>query len=70
MCDNKVSYHVTSGYDYREVKVQCGRTDPYGSRAVCDECSSDHHKMEEIERHEASVEADNQSARSAGWGEF
>ena len=69
-CDNKISYHVPRGYGYREVQVMCGRTDPHGGRAVCAACSSDHRKMDEIKRHEASVEADNQSARSSGWGEF
>ena len=50
--------------------VQCGRTDPHGGRAICDECSTNHPLMEEIKRLEASIEADNQSAKSAGHGEY
>jgi hypothetical protein len=70
MCDNQVSYYIPRGYDYREVMVQCGRTDPHGGRAICDECSTNHPLMEEIKRLEASVEADNQWAKSAGHGEY
>ena len=69
-CQNQVTYHVQRGYDYRAVQVRCGLTDPHGGRAVCDECSSDRRKMGEIERDEANIEADNQWAKSAGWGEF
>ena len=32
-CENKVSFFVARGYDYREVFVPCGRTDPQGRRA-------------------------------------
>ena len=70
MCDNKLIYDVLCGYDYKEVLVTCGNTDPHGSRAVCDECYDDHHKMKEIERQEENIKSDNQWARSAGWGEF
>ena len=34
MCDNKVSYYVPRGYDYKETFVKCGNTDPQGSRAI------------------------------------
>ena len=54
MCDNQVSFYVPRGYDYREVFVKCGTTDPHGGRAICQACS----------------EADTASARSAGWGEY
>ena len=69
-CENKVSYYVPKGYDYREVLVTCGSTDPHGSRAVCDECSSNFAKMREIEAHEANVKADNETARMSGYGEY
>jgi hypothetical protein len=36
MCNNKVSYYIPRGYDYREFFVKCGNTDPHGGRAVCD----------------------------------
>ena len=41
MCDNKVSYYVPKGYDYREIFIKCGLTDPYGNRAICEDCASD-----------------------------
>lgn len=69
-CKNKVSYYVPRGYDYREVFVKCGNTDVYGGRAICDDCANDKRKMAEIERQEANIRADNEWARSAGWGEF
>jgi|TARA_R110000737_G_scaffold186000_1_gene209121 hypothetical protein len=69
-CENKVSYYVPRGYDYREVFVKCGNTDPYGNRAICEECDSDPVKMKRIEMHEANVAADNAWLKSAGWGEM
>jgi hypothetical protein len=27
MCNNKVSYYIPRGYDYREFFVKCGNTD-------------------------------------------
>ena len=50
-CENKVSYNVPKGYDYKEVFVKCGNTDPYGNRAICDECASDPAEMDRIKRH-------------------
>ena len=70
MCDKKVSYFVPSGYDYKEVFVRCGNTDPHGSRAICDKCSQDQDEMAAIERHEENMAADNAWLRSAGWGEM
>jgi len=70
MCDNKVTYYVQSGYDYRETSVKCGLTDPYGDRAICDSCSSDREKMRDINDAEESIAADNAWAKSAGWGEY
>ena len=70
MCDNSVSYFIPRGYDYREVFTPCGNTDPYGERAICAECRSNTREMRSIHRHEASVKADNEAARSAGYGEF
>ena len=69
-CDNKVSYHVPSGYDYREVQVKCGNTSPDGSRATCDTCYSDPRTRAAIEAHEENVAADNAWLHSAGWGEM
>ena len=70
MCENKVSYHVPRGYDYREVFVKCGNTNPYGNRAICDKCANDPKEMLSINRHEANVEADNTWLNNAGWGEI
>lgn len=69
-CDNKVSYWVPRGYDYREVKVRCGLTNPHGGRAICDECAADANTMRAIERDERIIEADNQIAKMSGWGEY
>ena len=69
-CENKVSYHVPRGYDYREVFVKCGNTDPHGSRAICDKCASNPIIMSGINAHEANVAADNAWLKSAGWGEM
>ena len=70
MCENKAIYYVPHGYDYREVEVKCGLTDPHGGRAVCDECAADRSKMEEIRKKEEVIAADNWAAASAGWGEY
>jgi hypothetical protein len=70
MCDNKVSYYVPKGYDYKEVFVQCGMTDPHGNRAICDTCYGDDHEMERIQQHEDNMDADNAWLNSAGWGEM
>ena len=41
MCDNNVSFFVPRGFDYKEILVPCGRTDPFGGLALCD----DHHRQ-------------------------
>ena len=38
MCDNNVSFFVERGFDYKEIFVPCGRTDPYGGLALCEKC--------------------------------
>jgi hypothetical protein len=70
MCENKVSFYVPCGYDYKEVESKCGNTDPDGSRTICDDCANDPRGMAEIERQERNAEADNAWLRSAGWGEM
>ena len=71
-CENKVTYSLitNSGFRTRDHLVRCGLTDPYGMRAICDECASTPRKMAEINRLEDDIKADNQWAKSAGWGEF
>lgn len=69
-CKNEVSFYVPRGYDYREVKIKCGNTDPHGGRTICEKCEKDPAEMERIRQHEKNVDADNAWARSAGWGEF
>jgi len=69
-CQNKVSYYVPRGYDYREVFVLCGNTDPHGARAICETCASNPQVKQEIQRHEEAVAEDNAWLRSAGWGEI
>lgn len=66
MCEERISYWIPKGYDYAEVKVQCGRTDPHGGVALCE----DHVHDEGVRAHLASVEADNAWLKSAGWGEI
>ena len=50
--------------------MQCGRTDPHGDRAICDQCSSSPVVMREIERLEYNIREDNAALASAGWGEI
>ena len=69
-CENKVSYHVPKGYDYKEVFVKCGNTDPDGNRAICEECARNPAEMRRIKMHEENVAADNARLKSAGWGEI
>ena len=69
-CSNKVEFFVPRGFSHRQVFVPCGNTDPWGGRTICHDCASDRAEMARIERHEANVKADNEAARSAGWGEF
>ena len=71
MCNNKVSFWVARHvHGYREMQVTCGRTDPWGGRAICDACASDASTMAEIERQEAAIAADNAASQSAGWGDW
>ena len=69
-CENKVSFFVPRGYDYSEVFVKCGNTNPQGTRAICKECSSNDDKIRSIRQHEENVKADNQTLKSAGYGEI
>jgi hypothetical protein len=55
MCDNKVSYYVPKGYDYREITVKCGLTDPYGSPATCATCASDPVVLRDIQNREENI---------------
>ena len=66
MCDTMVSFWVPKGYDYREHKVKCGNTDPWGGVALCEKCSKD----PEVLRHHARVKEDNEMARYMGIGEY
>ena len=58
MCDNKVSYYVPKGYDYREIFIKCGLTDPYGNRAICEDCASDRDTMRDIDNQEENIAYD------------
>lgn len=58
MCDNKVSYYVPKGYNYRKTTVKCGLTDPHGGRATCDTCASDPDIRRHIDNHEANIAYD------------
>ena len=69
-CENEISYFTGEMPNYTERLVKCGTTNPYGERTICDECQSNPKIMEEIRRHQANVNADNQWLRSAGWGEM
>ena len=42
MCDNKITYYIPKGYDYRPYDVPCGNTDPHGDLALCPDC--EHHR--------------------------
>jgi hypothetical protein len=68
MCQNKVSYYVSRGNEYREILIKCGYTNPYGGRAVCDDCDAKY--GEQIAREEEAIAADNWASRSAGWGDW
>ena len=70
MCDEKISYYVPHGYDYREVFVKCGNTNPHGGRAICEKCAADPEDMAAIKRHEENMDADNEWLRMIGWGEL
>lgn len=70
MCEEMVAFYVPRGADYREVKVRCGLTDPYGGRAICDTCASNTRTLADIQRHESQIAADNEWAASAGYGEY
>ena len=66
MCEERISYWIPEGYDYKEVKVQCGRTNPYGGVALCNPCAKDPH----VQAHLAAAEDDNRIARALGLGEY
>ena len=70
MCKNKVSQWVPSGWDYKEVIMECGDTGIHGQRLTCDECLANEERMAEIKRHQANADADNAWLRSAEWGEM
>jgi len=67
-CTNKVAYHVARGYSYREIRIRCGYTDPYGGRVVCDDCEEKY--GEQIRSEEKAIASDNWASRSAGWGDW
>jgi hypothetical protein len=69
-CENQVSYHVPSGYHYREVFTPCGMTDVYGEEAQCDTCHADPRRRADLEHREALSREDNATARACGWGEY
>ena len=69
-CNNRVNFFVPRGYDYREVAVRCGTTDPHGGRAVCESCRGNARKMEALARQDDDAAADNAWSKSAGWGEI
>lgn len=69
-CENKVSYYVQRGYGHKEVLVQCGRTDPYGDRALCEKCQNDKAARAEHNRIVQQSKEDNEWLASAGWGEM
>lgn len=70
MCNNRVLYHVPRGHDFRQFTVKCGNTDPFGGRAICEECLEDKDTMSAIERIERQIAYDNNASRSAGWGDW
>ena len=40
MCNNQVSVFVQRGFDFQEISIDCGRTDPRGDLALCEKCES------------------------------
>jgi len=66
MCNEKVSYFVPKGYDYKEVFVKCGDTNPFGGQALCNKCIDD----PAIKQQQENADADNAWLKSAGWGEM
>ena len=69
-CPNSVTYFIPRGYSHFEMAIPCGSTDYRGDRAVCETCGSSPVITRSLEDHEASVRADNDWLRSAGWGEL
>lgn len=41
-CGKKFSTWVPRGYDYKEIKVECGSTSPSGDPYQCDDCYDKH----------------------------
>jgi len=70
MCDNMTEQWVPRGYHGSMRPIKCGNTTVTGGRAICDDCLSDPAQMREINRQEATIKADNEASRSAGWGEW
>jgi hypothetical protein len=70
MCTNLVSYYVPRGFDYREVKIPCGRTDVYGDIAICEQCAADPRAAAESDRRRRLSAEINAEARASGLGEF
>lgn len=70
MCNGYAVYYVPRGYSHREVRVACGTTDPYGDRAVCDDCLNNAAEMAKIDAAEEIIAADNAASRAAGWGDW
>jgi len=66
MCTKKISYFVPKGYDYKEVFVKCGNTNPFGGQALCNKCIDD----PAIKQQQENADADNAWLKSAGWGEM
>jgi len=69
-CQNKATFHVQRGYSFREIEIQCGRTDPWGGRATCDSCFDNQVEMERINAAEANIKADNETSRASGHGDY
>lgn len=70
MCSNMVTFYVERGLSYRPVNVMCGRTDPWGGRAICDDCSNDALRRAMHEAQERDSRADNEAMHSAGCGDI
>jgi len=64
MCDNKITYYVPKGFDYREHLVQCGRTDPFGGLALCEQ-----HEHERLYILTKSDEPEDASYQDCDWFE-
>ena len=70
MCENSVTFYVPRGYSHRAVDVRCGRTDPWGGLAICDQCAADPAASADHERRLRISDEINAEARASGLGEF